>query len=132
TALVDATCARHRDRPVFLVLDLDTTDDPTHGQQELRFFNAYYGEYVYQPLLIFDQDGELITAVLQPGKTGGPRAVVTVLKRLIKRLRIRWPDLPIVIRGDSGFASPELYRMCETLGVHFLVGIAKNARLKQM
>ncbi len=131
-ALLDSYCARHSKRPTLLILDLDTTDDPTHGQQELRFYNAYYGEYVYQPLLIFDQDGDLITAVLQPGKTGGPRAVVSVLKRIIKRLRTEWADLPIVIRGDSGFASPDLYWMSEEQGVHFLVGIGTNKRLKAM
>lgn len=131
-ALLDSYCARHAEQPSQITIDLDTTDDPLHGQQELRFYHAYYGEYVYQPLLIFDQDGDLITAVLQPGKTGGPAAVVAVVKRIIKKLRARWSDVPILIRGDSGFASPELYRMTEQLGVHFLVGIGTNKRLKKL
>ena len=129
---LDSYCARHAEPPTQITIDLDTTDDPLHGQQELRFYNAYYGEYVYQPLLIFDQDGDLICTVLQPGKTGGPSAVVSVVKRIIGRLRARWPEVPILVRGDSGFASPELYRMTENLGIHFMVGIGANARLKKM
>ncbi len=130
--LLDSYCTRRRRRPDQITLDLDTTDDPTHGQQELRFYNAYYGEHVYQPLLIFDEDGDLITAVLQPGKTGGPRAVAAVLRRIVRVLRRRWPGVPILIRGDSGFASPQLYRLCEELGLYFLVGIGVNKRLKAL
>ena len=130
--LLDSYCTRCRRPPVYITLDVDTTGDPTHGQQELRFYNAYYGEYVYQPLLVFDQDGDLITAVLQPGKTGGPRAVASVIKRLVRHLRRRFADVPILVRGDSGFAAPELYHLCEAFDLYFLVGIGANKRLNAM
>ena len=112
--LFESYLQRHKQRPSRLILDLDTTDDPLHGQQELRYFSAYYDEYVYQPLLIFDQDGDLIASVLQPGKSQGTRPAVAVLKRIIHRLRKKWPGVSILVRGDSGFASPELYRLCRT------------------
>ena len=111
--LFESYLQRHKQRPSRLILDLDTTDDPLHGQQELRYFSAYYDEYVYQPLLIFDQDGDLIASVLQPGKSQGTRPAVAVLKRIIHRLRKKWPGVSILVRGDSGFASPELYRLCQ-------------------
>ena len=110
----------------------NTTDDPLHGQQELRYFSAYYDEYVYQPLLIFDQDGDLIASVLQPGKSQGTRPAVAVLKRIIHRLRKKWPGVSILVRGDSGFASPELYRLCQDNKVDFLVGFGTNQRLKRL
>ena len=103
--LFESYLQRHKQRPSRLILDLDTTDDPLHGQQELRYFSAYYDEYVYQPLLIFDQDGDLIASVLQPGKSQGTRPAVAVLKRIIHRLRKKWPGVSILVRGDSGFAS---------------------------
>ena len=130
--LFESYLQRHKQRPSRLILDLDTTDDPLHGQQELRYFSAYYDEYVYQPLLIFDQDGDLIASVLQPGKSQGTRPAVAVLKRIIHRLRKKWPGVSILVRGDSGFASPELYRLCQDNKVDFLVGFGTNQRLKRL
>jgi len=131
-ALLESYFARHPRRPVRIILDLDLTDDPTHGQQQLSFFNAFYDEHCYLPLLVFDQDGDLLTAVLLPGKPRGARPVVAVLERLIARLRLKWPGLRILIRGDAGFASPEVYWMCRRLGVDFLIGIGPNSRLKKL
>ena len=121
--LFESYLQRHKQRPSRLILDPRYDRRPRlHGQQELRYFSAYYDEYVYQPLLIFDQDGDLIASVLQPGKSQGTRPAVAVLKRIIHRLRKKWPGVSILVRGDSGFASPELYRLCQDNKVDFLVG----------
>jgi hypothetical protein len=131
-ALLESYLDRHPKRPKRIVLDLDTTDDPQHGQQELRFFSAYYNEYVYMPLLIFDQDGDLLAAVLQPGRPAGTAPAVAVLKRVVRRLRKKWPGVPILVRGDSAFASPDMYRLCEAERVDFLLGFGPNSRLTRL
>jgi hypothetical protein len=123
---------RHPKRPKRLILDLDTTADPTHGQQEFSAFHAFYDEHIYLPLLIYDQEGDLLTAVLQPGKPQGVGGVVAVLRRIVARARAQWPGVPILIRGDSGFASPDLYVACQKLKVDFLLGLAPNSRLTKL
>jgi len=131
--LLESYFVRHPKRPPRgITLDLDTSDDPTHGQQELSFFNAYYDEHCYLPLLIFDQQGDLLTAVLQPGKPQGAKPVVAILERIVARIREQWPNIRILIRGDSGFASPEMYWMCRRLKVNFVLGMGPNCRLKKL
>src|ERR1041384_52839 len=130
--ILESYFVRHRKRPKRLILDLDTTADPTHGQQEFSAFHAFYDEHVYLPLLIYDQDGDLLAAVLQPGKPQGASRVVAVLGRIVGRVRQRWPGVPLVIRGDSGFASPEMYVACKQLDVDFLLGLGPNSRLKKI
>lgn len=130
--ILESYFRRHLERPKRLILDLDTTADPTHGQQEFAAFHAFYDEHIYLPLLIYDQEGDLLTAVLQPGKPQGVRGVVTVLRRIVKRARAQWPGVPILIRGDSGFASPEMYVACKKLKVDILMGLAPNSRLQTL
>jgi hypothetical protein len=122
---------RERDGvPEHIVLDLDGTDDPTHGQQEGTAYHGYYGQYQYHPLLVFDgQTGHLITAVLRPGTVHASCGVVTILKRIVRTLRHRWPDVTIELRADSGFAIPALYEWCETEGVGYTIGLGRNDRL---
>ena len=120
-------------RPARLVLDLDGTDDPTHGQQEGTAYHAHYRQHMYHPLLIFDgETGQLITAVLRPGNAHASRGVVTVLTRLLPALRGRWPGIPIELRADGGFASPELYTFCEREGLDYTIGLPSNARLARL
>ena len=120
-----------------VILDIDATDDETHGQQELSFFHGYYDHHIYHPLLVYDgETGQLITALLRPGNTHASRGAKSVLRRLIRRLKKRQPSVQIVVRGDAGFAMPrlmeELERLDEELGgVDYLFGIAKNAVLKR-
>lgn len=132
-ALLESYFVRHPRRPARrIVLDIDTTCDPTHGQQEFGFFNAFYDEHCYLPLLVFDQDGDLLTALLQPGKPQGPRVAVAVLKRVIRRLREQWPGVRILVRADSGFASAVMYRMCERLEADFIIGFQPNVKLNRL
>jgi Transposase DDE domain group 1 len=96
-------------RPTHLVLDLDTTDDPTHGEQEGSAYHGYYREHMYHPLVLFDGETDpLITAVLRPGNVHASRGVVAIRKRVVRALRARWPGVTIELRADSGFAIPAL------------------------
>jgi len=95
--------------PTHLVLDIDGTDDPIHGNQEGGAYHGFYREHIYHPLLMFDgQTNQLITAVLRPGRCHESRFVVLILRRLLKRLRAAWPQVTIELRADSGFAVPRL------------------------
>jgi hypothetical protein len=120
-------------RPARLVLDLDSTDDPTHGQQEGTAYHAHYRQHMYHPPLIFDgATGQLVTAVLRPGNAPASRGVVPVLTRLIPALRERWPGIAIALRADGGFASPELYTFCEREALDYTIGLPSNARLARL
>lgn len=117
-------------RPIRVIVDVDATDDPVHGHQQLSFFHGYYENYIYHPLLIYDGDtGELITAVLRPGNVHASRRVVAVLKRIVKRLREAFGEVKIIVRADAGFAVPELYEYCERAGLEYLIGLITNDRL---
>jgi hypothetical protein len=124
---------RERERdgvPSHIVLDLDGTDDPTHGQQEGSAYHGYYRQHMYHPLLVFDgETGQLITAVLRPGNTHGSTGVKAVLKRVVRALRAHWPEVSIEIRMDSGGAVPAIYDWCEQHGIPYTIGLVSNPRL---
>src|SRR2546423_10412629 len=127
--LVDIFLQAHREEPKEIILDLDATDDPLHGHQEGRFFHGYYGHYCYLPLYIFC--GEfLLCARLRPSNIDGAAGSVPELKRIVQQIRRAWPAVHIVVRGDSGFCREELMAWCEVEGVDYLLGLAKNERLK--
>jgi hypothetical protein len=97
--------------PTHILLDLDSTDDPTHGKQEGTAYHGYYRQHQYYPLLVFDgETAQLITALLRPGTVHGSRGLITLLRVLVRALRQRWPGVLVEIRGDSGCATPTLYR----------------------
>ncbi len=116
--------------PQRIVLDVDGTDDPAHGQQEGVAYHGFYQQHMYHPLLVFDGDtDQLITAVLRPGNAHGSRFLVLVLRRLVRRLRQAWPAVPIELRADSGCVVPRLTAWCEANAVAFTVGLIPNRRL---
>jgi len=116
--------------PRHLVLDIDGTDDPIHGNQEGGAYHGFYREHIYHPLLVFDgQTDQLITAVLRPGRCHESRFVVLILRRLLKRLRAAWPQVTIELRADSGFAVPRLYAWCEANNLTYTIGMIPNRRL---
>jgi hypothetical protein len=119
--------------PRRVLLDLDGTDDPTHGAQEGSAYHGYYRQHMYFPLLVFDGDtDQLITAVLRPGNAHGSHGVVAVLKRIVRALRARWPGVQIELRADSGFAVPALYDYCEAAGIGYTIGLVPNLRLEAL
>jgi hypothetical protein len=108
-AVVDHFVASYPEPPPAIVLDLDHTDDPTHGQQELAFYNHYYRTYCYLPLFIFEGTSQtLMMACLRPGKRPIGAENAMILRRLLSFLRRQWPATSILVRGDSHFATPEV------------------------
>lgn len=100
--------------PEVIVLDIDSADDPTHGQPQLAFFHGYYDQHRYHPLLIFaGERGQLVSAVLRPGNAPAARGAMGVLRRILGCLKPRFPQGQIVGRGDSAFAVPRLLRRLE-------------------
>ena len=119
-----------------ITLDLDPTDDPTHGQQELSFFNGHYDTWCYLPLvgtLTFNAERtqHLVTAVLRPGNAHATAGAIGILRRLLAKLRVAFPHARLRIRLDGGFATPAVFAFLEAEGVEYLVAMASNPKLEQ-
>lgn len=117
-------------KPDRIILDLDATDDPLHGNQEGRFFHGYYGCYCYLPLYIFCGD-YLLSAKLRESGIDASEGAVDEVERIVNELRKEHPKVKIVIRGDAGFSREELMKWCESNGVDYIFGLSKNSRLKE-
>jgi Transposase DDE domain group 1 len=137
-ALADLVIEHHRarlkSRARRITIDLDPTDDPTHGQQEFTFFNGHYDTWCYLPLvatLTFNAEPiqYLVAAVLRPGNSPAKRGAVGLLTRLCRRLRAAFPGATLRVRLDGGFASPEILECLDTEGVEYVVAMASNVRL---
>jgi len=129
--LVDLFLEAHAEPPKRIVLDLDATDIPVHGHQPERFFHGYYDGYCYLPLYIFCGD-HLLCARLRPANRDAAAGAVSEAQRIVEQVRQRWPEVKIVLRADSGFCRNELMAWCETNGVHFVFGLARNKRLRAL
>jgi len=119
-----------------ITLDLDPTDDPTHGQQELACFNGHYGTWCYLPMVgTLTFNGErtqyLVTAILRPGNAHPTRGVLGLLRRLLGKLRVAFPHARLRVRLDGGFASPAVFTFLEAEGVEYLVAMASNPKLEK-
>jgi hypothetical protein len=128
--LVDQFIASHLDPPEHLILDFDATDDLIHGKQEGRFFHGYYDHDCFLPLYVFCGD-ELLTAYLRPSDIDAAKHGRAVLKLLVRKLRAAWPAVKITIRGDSGFCRWRLMRWCDSHGIGYVLGLAKNKVLER-
>ena len=118
----------HRTAPAEVILDLDATDDPLHGQQEGRFFHGYYDGYCYLPLYIFAGE-HLLCAKLRRANLDGAAGAREELERIVAQIRERWPQVKIILRADSGFCREELMSWCEQNAVDYVFGLARNSRL---
>jgi len=127
---VDQFVAAHAAPPEHLILDFDATDDLVHGKQEGRFFHGYYDHHCFLPLYVFCGD-ELLAAYLRPSNIDAAKHSRAVLKLLVDRLRAVWPEVKITIRGDSGFCRWRLMRWCDSHGVGYVLGLAKNKVLER-
>jgi hypothetical protein len=128
--LVDQFIQSHPQPPTHLILDFDATDDRVHGKQEERFFHGYYDHDCFLPLYVFCGD-ELLTAYLRPSNIDASKHTRAVLKLLLQKLRQAWPNVKLTIRGDSGFCRWRLMRWCDSHGIGYVLGLAKNAVLQR-
>jgi hypothetical protein len=128
--LVDQFLAAHAEPPESLILDFDATDDPIHGRQEGRFFHGYYDHHCFLPLYVFCGD-ELLVAYLRPSDIDAAKHARAVLKLLVGKLRGAWPGVRITIRGDSGFCRWRLMRWCDSNGIGYVLGLARNVVLQR-
>jgi hypothetical protein len=136
-ALADTVIARHRRRRRgvrLITIDLDATEDQTHGAQQLTFFNGFYDHWCYLPLvgtLTFDDETRqyLVAAILRPGNAAGTAGAISVLHRLLPKLWRAFPSAQLRVRLDAGFATPEMFAHLEAAGVEYVVAMGTNAVL---
>ena len=127
--LIELFLEAHETAPKQIILDIDATDDPLYGHQEGRFFQGYYGHYCYLPLYIFCGE-HLLCARLRSANQDAAAGSVDELARIIPTIREKWPNCQIILRGDSGFCRDEIMHWCESHEVDYVLGLAKNDRLK--
>lgn len=129
-ALVDQFIASYQSAPEVIVLDMDPTADITYGHQQLTLFNAFEGEYCFMPFHVYEGvSGKLITTVLRAGKTPAAAEIISVLKRIVRRVRRAWPDVQIIFRADCHLTKPQVMEWLEKHRVHYVTGLTPNARL---
>jgi hypothetical protein len=128
-AMLDLYCDSFPVVPSHLTLDLDESFDRVHGEQELRKFNAYYDDWGFLPIHIFDTSGRLVVSVLREAATPSGREILTLVKRVVGHLRERFPQVRIRLRGDSHYACPEVMSWCEAEAIEYIFGLAGTAPL---
>lgn len=127
-ALLNSFITSYKTPPEFIIIDADDTNSTTYGQQELNFYNHYYGDYCYMPLHIYEGvSGKLMSTILKPGRRSKTVDVFAILNRIIRRLKAEWPQTMIILRGDGHFCSKELMTYSsETPKVEFITGLTGN------
>ena len=130
-AMIDLYGASFRQVPKRIVLDIDDTFDAVHGGQQLRLFNAHYDEYGFQPIVVFDGEGRIVTAVLRPAKRPKGTEIRAHLRRLLRAIRANWPATEILLRADSHYCGPEVLAWCRANGVDFIFGVAPTSTLRR-
>ncbi len=130
-AMVRFYCQSFARVPGRIVLDIDDTFDAAHGHQQLRLFNAYYDEYGFQPIVVFDGEGRLVGALLRPARRPKGAESAAHLHRLIREIRKHWPKTEILLRADSHYCKPEVLDLCDQLGLNYVFGLSRNARLQE-
>ena len=129
--LVTLFIESYREAPEQVILDVDTTDLPLHGKQEGRFFHGYYDSYCYLPLYIFCGE-HVLCARLREANHDAAFGSLPEIERIVKQMRAAWPEVNIILRGDSGFCRNELMSWCESNQVDFVFGMARNQRLRKI
>ncbi len=124
-------CQSFRRAPDQIVLDIDDTFDAVHGHQQLRLFNAFYDEYGFQPIVVFDGDGRLVGALLRPARRPKGAESAAHIRRLIRQIRRHWPKTEILLRADSHYCTPQVLDLCDRLGLRYVFGLSRNSRLAE-
>lgn len=115
-----------------IIIDIDGTDDPTYGHQQLSLFNGFYGQTMFHEMFYHDgETGEIILPVLRPGNVHSNKWFVSILKIIVNKIQDKHPDIQIIIRGDSGFSTPKFYELVEEKNLLFCLGISSNNVLKK-
>ena len=130
-AMVGLYCDSFRQVPRRITLDIDDTFDAVHGGQQLRLFNAYYDEYGFQPIVVFDGEGRPVAALLRPARRPTGREVRGFLRRLLREIRSHWPRVEILLRADSHYCAPEVLDFCRDERVDFILGVASTTTLRR-
>jgi len=132
-AMVDIYCASYLHPPHAVTLDIDDTVDVVHGHQQLSLFNAHYDERCFLPIHVYDTaTSRPVAILLRPGKTPSGGEIRNHLRRLIRRIRLQWPQTRITIRGDSHYGRPEVMAWCEVNGVDYILGLAGNNAVRRL
>lgn len=129
--LVAVFLESHQKAPDRIILDVDTTDLPLHGKQEGRFFHGYYDSYCYLPLYIFCGE-HVLCARLREANYDAAFGSLREIQRIVAQIRVAWPEVKIILRGDSGFCRNELMSWCENHGVDYVFGLGRNQRLRKI
>jgi hypothetical protein len=129
--LVKVFVESYASAPEEIILDVDATDFPLHGEQEGRFFHGYYDSYCYLPLYIFCGD-QILCARLRQSNSDAAAGSLVEIQRIVGQIRAAWPEVKIILRGDSGFCRNELMSWCEANRVHYVFGLARNQRLRRI
>lgn len=130
-AMVGLYWASFRQVRLRIALDIDDTFDAVHGGQQLRLFNAYYDEYGFQPIVVFDGEGRPVATLLRPARRPTGREVRGFLRRLLREIRGHWPRVEILLRADSHYCAPEVLDFCRAERLHFILGVATTTRLRR-
>jgi len=129
--MVDIYCDSHDAPPDAVTLDIDDTFDTAHGQQQLTFWNGFHGERGYAPIHVYETTtGRPVAFILRPAKTPSGKEIAGHVRRLIRRIRLHWPQTRITLRGDGHYARPEVMAWCETHGIAYIFGLPGNSVLK--
>lgn len=115
-----------------IIIDVDATDDPTHGHQQLSMFKGFYEQFMYSELFFHDgHTGQVILPVLRPGNSHSNKWYVGILRRIVKKIRATYPAISITIRSDSGFSCAPFYKLVDQYNLFFVTAIASNNVLKE-
>jgi Transposase DDE domain group 1 len=132
-AMIDLYCASYARPPAAVTLDIDDTPDIVHGHQQLSLYNSHYGERCFLPIHVYDTaTGRPVAVLLRPGKTPSGAEILDRLRRLVRRIRLHWPNTRLTIRGDSHYARPEVMAWCEANGLDYIFGLSGNAVLDRL
>jgi hypothetical protein len=130
-AMIDLYCASFAAAPERITLDLDDTFDAVYGGQQLALFNAHYDEYGFQPMVVFDGQGRIVTAVLRPARRPSGKEIKPFLRRLLRAIRAHWPRVKILLRADSHYCAPEVLDFCRANGIDYILGVAPTSTLRR-
>jgi hypothetical protein len=131
-AFIDHFIASYDTPPEMIVLDMDPTADHAHGHQQLVLFNAFEDEYCFMPFHVYEGlSGKYISSVLRAGKTPTAAEILSVLKRIVRRIRRAWPDVIIVFRADGHHTKPEVMKWLDANNIEFATGLSPNKKLNE-